>query len=202
MDSSAVRSLALLACTSALHCIPHLRPRHAARRALPMAALDAETFMSGEFWTALSTEARTHAGTLGLTVKSMRFEGGKLKVSATGAGIDELSALGSRLSSFIDNVPPEQIEELPSFSLEVGSPGLGSLLETDLDFATFKGFPVLATTSEPFKSKTEWEGTLVGRDDEFLSLNLKGRPVKIPIGIVVEVALPTAKREGGDTFGQ
>lgn len=198
MDSSAVRSLALLACTSALHCIPHLRPRHAARRALPMAALDAETFMSGEFWTALSTEARTHAGTLGLTVKSMRFEGGKLKVSATGAGIDELSALGSRLSSFIDNVPPEQIEELPSFSLEVGSPGLGSLLETDLDFATFKGFPVTVELSEPLKGKTSWDGTLLGRDDEAVTLNLKGALKKLPRALVASVALPPAKFEPGD----
>ena len=74
-------------------------------------------------------------------------------------------------------------------------------LTTDRDFTAFKGFPVTATTSEPYKSKTSWEGTLVKRDDEFLTLNLKGRPVKIPIGLVVDVKLPSAKREAGDTFG-
>ena len=93
------------------------------------------------------------------------------------------------------------LEALPPFMLEVASPGVGNLIVTERDYVSFKGFPVLVTTSEPFKKKSEWQGTLVGRDDEFLSLNLKGRIVQIPIGIVVEVALPKAKRERGDTFG-
>ena len=62
-------------------------------------------------------------------------------------------------------------------------------------------FSVTATTSEPFKSKTSWEGTLVRRDAKYLTLNLKGRPVKIPIELVVDVQLPSAKSEAGDTFG-
>ena len=54
------------------------------------------------------------------------------------------------------------------------------------------------TTTEVYKKKTVWEGTLVGRDDEFVSLNLKGRPVKIPTELVAHVRLPEAKTEPGD----
>ena len=157
--------------------------------------------LAGPFWDAFSEEVQAEADELGLTVRYLGFDDRKLSVLADGAGVDELQELNRALSAFIDQSDDETLEALPPFMLEVASPGLGNTLKTDRDFATFRGFPVTATTSEPYKNKSEWEGTLVGRDDEFLSMNLKGRSVKIPIGLVVEVALPTAKREGGDTFG-
>ena len=157
--------------------------------------------LAGPFWDAFSEEVNAEAEELGLTVRYLAFDDRKLSVHADGAGVDELQELNRALSAFIDQSEDETLEALPPFMLEVASPGVGNLIVTDRDYASFKGFPVLVTTSEPFKNKSEWEGTLVGRDDEFLSLNLKGRPVKIPIGIVVEVALPSAKRESGDTYG-
>ena len=157
--------------------------------------------LAGPFWDAFSEEVNAEAEELGLTVRYLAFDDKKLSVHADGAGVDELQELNRWASAFIDSSDDEVLEALPPFMLEVASPGVGNLIVTDRDYASFKGFPVLVTTSEPFKNKSEWEGTLVGRDDEFLSLNLKGRPVKIPIGIVVEVALPSAKRESGDTYG-
>ena len=78
------------------------------------------------------------------------------------------------------------------------SPGLATRLESDLDFTAFKGFPVTVTTTEPYKKRTEWEGTLVGRDEEHVTINLKGRPQKIPTALVASVRLPEASTEPGD----
>ena len=79
------------------------------------------------------------------------------------------------------------------------SPGLSPSLRSDLDFSTFKGFEVTATLTEPFKGKIDWTGTLVGRDAEAVTLNLKGRLRSLPRVLVAEVRLPSAKREKGDT---
>ena len=47
------------------------------------------------------------------------------------------------------------------------------------------------TLTEPFKSKTTFQGTLVGRDDEAVSINLKGRLQRI-LGVISQVCLPAA----------
>jgi ribosome maturation factor RimP len=139
------------------------------------------------------------ANALGLTLHEVEYDRGasKLRVSAGGAGIDELQALNTRLSAFIDNA--EEFGSLPPFLLEVSSPGLSPSLRSDLDFSTFKGFEVTATLTEPFKGKIDWTGTLVGRDAEAVTLNLKGRLRSLPRVLVAEVRLPSAKREKGDT---
>ena len=43
---------------------------------------------------------------------------------------------------------------------------------------------------------------VVGRDAEHVSINLKGRPVKIPLELVEEVRLPGAKTEAGDPLAK
>ena len=165
-----------------------------------MAPADEGGPFAGPFWDALCNEAREEAEELGLTITQMSYASGKLSVLASGGGLDELQALNTHLSSFVDEQDEATMEALPPFLLEVSSPGLSSILTTDLDFSAFKGFPVTATTTEPFKDKTVWEGTLVGRDDEFVTINLKGRLVKLPRSIVGEVALPKSKREPGDPY--
>jgi ribosome maturation factor RimP len=165
-----------------------------------MAPADEGGPFAGPFWDALCNEAREEAEELGLTITKMSYASGKLSVLASGGGLDELQALNTHLSSFVDEQDEATMEALPPFLLEVSSPGLSSILATDLDFSAFKGFPVTATTTEPFKDKTVWEGTLVGRDDEFVTINLKGRLVKLPRSIVGEVALPKSKREPGDPY--
>ena len=157
--------------------------------------------LAGPFWDELQEEALEGAAELGLEIKSMTFVNGKLSVKASGGGVDELQQLNSLLSNWMDTEADEEmVESLPPFLLQVSSPGLSSVLSSDLDFTVFKGFPVICTTSEPFKSKTTWEGTLIGRDDEHVSVNLKGRAQKIPRGLVTEVRMPDAKREAGDTM--
>ena len=155
--------------------------------------------LAGSFWDELKEEASLEAEELGLTIKSMKFVNGKLDIAASGAGIDELQQLNSHLSTWIDTeADQEVVEGLPPFLLQVSSPGLSSVLTSDLDFTAFKGFPVICTTSEPFKNKTKWEGTLVSRDEKHVTINLKGRAQKIPVELVAEVRMPDAKREAGD----
>jgi ribosome maturation factor RimP len=157
--------------------------------------------LAGPFWDGLQEEAIEEAEALGLNIRSMTFVNGKLSIKASGAGVDELQQLNLHLSNWIDTEADEEIvESLPPFLLQVSSPGLSSVLSSDLDFTAFKGFPVICTTSEPFKSKTKWEGTLIGRDDKHVSINLKGRAQKIPRELVSEVRMPDAKREAGDTM--
>lgn len=90
------------------------------------------------------------------------------------------------------------LAELPPFMLEVSTPGLSTDLTTDRDFITFKGFEVNVETSEPHKGKTKFNGTLVGRDDESVTINNKGRLSKLPRALVTLVQLPKAKTEPGD----
>ena len=78
--------------------------------------------------------------------------------------------------------------------------GVSNTLSSDKDFAAFKGFDVTVTTNAEFKKKTKFEGTLVGRDAEFVTINLKGRLQKIPIELVEAVRLPTAQTEAGDPY--
>lgn len=184
------------------------RERAAFARAAILRACDAgggaiEAWPSLEdtpFWRSFAAEAEAEAEELGLEVRDISFVNGKLAVLASGAGVDELQYLNRRLSEYLDQCSDEAIDALPPFLLEVSSPGLSPLLTTDRDFVSFRGFPVVATTTEPFKKKTQWEGTLIGRDAEFVSVNLKGRVQKIPIELVEEVRLPDPQRENGDSM--
>ena len=177
---------------------PHVLPQHTPRPIAVRACIDGGSMDGSAFWDGLIAEVNAEGEALGISIDSVTFISGKLAVVASGAGVDELQQLNSQLSNFIDTYTEESTDELPPFLLEVASPGLSDVLESDLDFTAFKGFPVTVTTTEEFKKKTSWEGTLVGRDDESLTINLKGRAQKIPIGIVAEVRMPSAKTEQGD----
>lgn len=84
----------------------------------------------------------------------------------------------------------EEAEIIPdAYVLEVSSPGVSSILSNDRDFVSFKGFPVTVQLAESYKGQTRWEGSLVRRDDEFIYLTQKGRPVKIPRSQVSQVGL-------------
>ena len=177
-------------------------PRPGGRAAVRAAVVDADGApLDGALWADLEAEAREEAAELGLEIAAIEFGKGRLSVVASG-DVDALQALNSHISAFIDaREADDEVARLPPFLLEVSSPGLSCVLRSDADFAAFKGFEVEVGTTEPFKGKTEWRGTLVGRDDEWLSLNLKGRPVKLPIALVTDVRLPAAKSEKGDPYG-
>mmetsp|Transcript_38039 Transcript_38039/g.80991 ORF Transcript_38039/g.80991 Transcript_38039/m.80991 type:complete len:197 (-) Transcript_38039:405-995(-) len=149
-----------------------------------------------DVWARVLSVAGDEAGALGLKIESIAFQGGKLRVLASGGSIDDLQVLNSRLSSVLDD--PEVDETMPPFLLEVSSPGVSNELSSDVEFTAWKGFEVIVTTSEEFKKKLVHSGTLLGRDAEFISLNQKGRVQKIPRDCVASVTLPTARTEPGD----
>ena len=74
-----------------------------------------------------------------------------------------------------------------AYVLEVSSPGISHILTTDREFISFKGFAVLVTTAEPYKKRTQWRGTLQGRDEEAVYINQKGRKTAIPREIIEAV---------------
>ncbi|EDX86359.1 conserved hypothetical protein [Synechococcus sp. PCC 7335] len=102
-------------------------------------------------------------------------------------GLNDCERLSIALTEALDesNLIPD------AYVLEVSSPGVSDVLSSDRDFKVFKGFPVEVRLSEPYKSKQIWRGSLIGRDDDKLTLNLKGRPVKIPQALVQSVQLST-----------
>ena len=76
-----------------------------------------------------------------------------------------------------------------AYVLEGSSPGVSDFLSQDRDFVTFKGFPVIVQTSEPIKGQSCLEGSLVRRDEDYVHLTRKGRPLKIPRSLVITVEL-------------
>ncbi len=76
-----------------------------------------------------------------------------------------------------------------AYVLEISSPGVSRVLETDRDFISFKGFPVLVSATTAIDGKTEWSGNLLGRDATTVKVSLKGRTVAIPLDRVAQVQL-------------
>lgn len=102
-------------------------------------------------------------------------------------GLDDCERLNAVLADALD-----ESEIIPdAYVLEISSPGVSDVLTSDRDFAVFKGFPVEVQLSEPHKNKQVWQGSLIGRDEEKVSLNLKGRSVKLPRSLVTSVQLST-----------
>ncbi len=102
-------------------------------------------------------------------------------------GLDDCERLSKALTEALDE--SDLIPE--AYVLEVSSPGLSDVLTSDRDFVVFKGFPVEVQLTEPHKKKQTWQGHLISRDETALSLNLKGRSVKIPRELVQSVQLST-----------
>ena len=92
----------------------------------------------------------------------------------------------------------DELQFLSRFELLIASPGIGDTLKSDRDFETFKGFPVTISTLEVYKKKTLFEGTLVRRTEDSITLSMKGRIVDIPREIVGQVKLPKSQYEPTD----
>jgi ribosome maturation factor RimP len=75
------------------------------------------------------------------------------------------------------------------YILEVSSPGISRQLVTDREFISFKGFPVVISTSPPSEQQQEWIGLLISRDETTVYLNQKGRVVKIPRNLITKVQI-------------
>lgn len=80
-----------------------------------------------------------------------------------------------------------------AYVLEISSPGISNSLTTDREFISFKGFPVMVTTQEPWDGRQTWSGRLIRRDEDAVYINQKGRAIAIPRSFISKVELD----EGG-----
>ncbi|NDJ17385.1 ribosome maturation factor RimP [Myxacorys almedinensis] len=100
-------------------------------------------------------------------------------------GLEDCEQMSRALEAVLD----ESDLILDAYVLEISSPGISKLLTTDREFTSFRGFPVIVTTSEPFNNRAEWTGNLVRRDDDAVHINLKGRAIAVPRTVVKTVEL-------------
>jgi len=111
---------------------------------------------------------------------------------ADGATVDDCTFASTILGDLLDSgdyVPAE------AYTLEVSTPGTKDVLTKTREFVAFKGFEVSVRTSEVFKKKMVFEGSLVERTERHVKINVKGRSIAIPREIVLEVRLGAAKTE-------
>jgi len=80
-----------------------------------------------------------------------------------------------------------------AYVLEVSSPGLGDVLETDRDFTSFRGFPVEVRLRPEGGGPTSRTGLLLGRTEDSVSINVRGRTLRLPRDAVLEVRLIQAQ---------
>ena len=131
------------------------------------------------------------AGELNLEIVNVVFQTNKtppiLRVDVrnlTGdTGLEDCEQMSRILEARLDT---EEI--IPgAYVLEVSSPGIDRYLECDRDFVSFKGFSIIVNTVEPYKGRTQWQGTLQGRDEDAVYINQKGRKTAIPRDLVATV---------------
>ncbi len=80
-----------------------------------------------------------------------------------------------------------------AYVLEVSSPGLGELLVTDRDFTSFRGFPVEVTLRADGGGSARRTGLLLDRSDDCVTINVRGRRLRLPRDAVLEVRLTTVQ---------
>jgi ribosome maturation factor RimP len=100
-------------------------------------------------------------------------------------GLDDCERMSRALEAALDaaDVIPD------AYVLEISSPGISRSLTTDREFISFKGFPVVVTTSEPYDGQLTWAGQLLRRDEAALYLSQKGRSISIPRHLISKVQL-------------
>lgn len=100
-------------------------------------------------------------------------------------GLDDCEQMSRALEAALDDA-----EAIPdAYVLEISSPGIARSLTTDREFVSFRGFPALVSTSEPYHGRIEWVGSLIKRDEKSVYLNQKGRSIAIPRDLVSQVLL-------------
>jgi ribosome maturation factor RimP len=100
-------------------------------------------------------------------------------------GLDDCERMSRALEATLDAA-----EVIPdTYVLEVSSPGISRQLTTDREFISFKGFPVIVSTSPPYEGQQKWTGQLIRRDETSVYLNQKGRAIAIPLTQVTKVQL-------------
>ena len=102
-----------------------------------------------------------------------------------GVGLDDCQRLSEVLSDRLDEVDP-----IPGpYSLEVSSPGLDRPLKKPADFDRFAGKRVQIKTYAPIDGRKNWQGTLLGRVDDGIEVEVDGARVALPIDAIAKARL-------------
>jgi ribosome maturation factor RimP len=100
-------------------------------------------------------------------------------------GLDDCEKMSRALEPTLD-----AIDLIPhAYVLEISSPGAERQLQGDREFIAFKGFMVTISTTAPHDGKQSWSGHLVSRNENHVSISLKGRIINIPREIIDRVEL-------------
>ena len=76
-----------------------------------------------------------------------------------------------------------------AYVLEISSPGIGDLLESDRDFQTFRRYPVDVTHRDSAGLEQKHSGTLLERTDDHVQISIHGRIKQISRSSVISVEL-------------
>ncbi len=109
------------------------------------------------------------------------------QLNKKGVSISDCACLTSPLQEAITK---SELINKP-YVLEVTSPGIGEFLINEIDFKTFKGFPVEVIYQSKDKNKLNTNGLLHERSKEHLRINMKGKISNIPRDDVINVRLTT-----------
>jgi len=107
------------------------------------------------------------------------------RTDGSDVSLDECAALSTPLGEALEVAGLLE----GAYVLEVSSPGIGEDLHSDRDFTSFRGFPVEVLRRETSGGPSSQIGLLLGRDDQVVLLNLRGRTVRIPREAVLQVRL-------------
>jgi ribosome maturation factor RimP len=128
-----------------------------------------------------SLEVLAHRVPLTVVVRVQRADG-------TDVSLDECAQVSGPLAEAIELSGLLAI----AYVLEVSSPGIGDDLHSDRDFVSFRGFPVEVLRRDPTGAELRRTGLLLGRDEQVVQLNERGRILRIPRDEVLRVRLTEA----------
>jgi ribosome maturation factor RimP len=112
-----------------------------------------------------------------------------LRIDVRNLSLDTSLEDCEKMSRALEEVLEASASLPDAYVLEVSSPGVSEFLSSDRDFKSFRGFPVVVATQEPYHGRSEWEGSLVGRDETTVRLTQRGRAIAIPRSLVSQVQL-------------
>lgn len=130
---------------------------------------------------------------LGLEVVDAVFQTNKkppvlrvdIRNQSSDTSLTDCEMMSKSLETTLDN-----LELVPgAYVLEISSPGIARVLNTDRDFIAFKGFAAIVTTYTPYEGQKEWRGNLQERNEREICLNQKGKAITIPRELVAKVQL-------------
>lgn len=92
-----------------------------------------------------------------------------------GVTLDDCAKVSRRISDKLDETDPIDC----SYYLEVSSPGLNRPLKKEKDFIRFSGRNIKIKLYKALDGRKVFEGTLIGLDNNVITIDVKGEEIKI-----------------------